>query len=78
MVREDEVIADTREDYFALAPHEIDKREVEVNSHPVLSNAIRGDILRVARNVGGGGGHELNVKNFKMRIVHKKEVLDTE
>ena len=28
-------------------------------------------LLRVARNVGGGGGHKLTVKNFKMTLLHK-------
>ena len=28
-------------------------------------------LFRVARNVGGGGGHKLTVKNFKMTLLHK-------
>ena len=78
LVREGEVIADSREQFPALAPHcrgqELERREVEVVGHPVVSLAARGDILRVARNVGGGGGHSLIVGEFNMTIVHKKEL----
>ena len=82
LVREGEVIADCRKQFPALAPHcdrsagghELDRREVEVVGHPVVSLAVRGDTLRVARNIGGGGGHRLNVRQFNMTIVHKKEL----
>ena len=84
LVRRGEVIADSREQYLALAPHsgrtnrggtlELEGREVEVVGHPVVSLAARGDTLRVARNIGGGGGHQLTVSQFNMTIVHKKEL----
>ena len=32
-----------------------------------------GDTLRVMRNTGGGGGHALTVKDFRMTILHKKK-----
>ena len=31
-----------------------------------------GDVLRVMKNVGGGGGHHLYVKDFKVTLRHRK------
>jgi len=77
LVRDGRVIADSREQYFALAPHnDLERREVEVVEHPVVTLAGKGDVIRVMRNVGGGGGHRLTVKNFKMRIIHKRELAE--
>ena len=78
LVREGEVVADSREQFPALAPHcegsELERREVEVVGHPVVRLAARGDTLRVARNIGGGGGHSLTVSQFTVTIGHKKEL----
>jgi len=69
-----EVIADSREDFPTLAPHEMGPKVVEVSDHPVVTRARKGDVLRVMRNVGGGGGHSLTVRDFTMRIAHKHEI----
>ena len=62
-----------------MAPHgELELRTVTVESEDVVEKARSGDILRVMRNVGGGGGHRLIVKDFKMTIVHKRPSLATE
>ena len=87
LVREGVVVGDARSAYPALAPHmegsrgrgrgaqeSLERRQVEVVGHPVVLEARRGDVLRVARNVGGGGGHRLVVRGFKMVIHHRKEV----
>ena len=63
-----------REEYPTLAPHEMGSKEVEVSDHPVVTRARKGDVLRVMRNVGGGGGHSLRVRDFTMRIAHKHEI----
>ena len=42
----------------------------------VVKKCVRGDILRVMKNEGGGGGHYLWVKNFKMRIDFKRDYGD--
>ena len=43
--------------------------------HPVVAKAKAGDFYRFMRNAGGGGGHELEGKNFRVKatvyaIVH--------
>ena len=37
---------------------------------------VLGDTLRVMRNTGGGGGHSLTVKDFRMTILHKRRADD--
>ena len=71
-----QVLEDSREDYFALAPQsrQCERREVLVEHHQVVSRARRGDLVRVVRNIGGGGGHRLTVKDFKMTIIHKSPI----
>ena len=71
LVRNNKVVEDNREEYFALAPHTMQRREVLVDLHPVVTRAKRGDLIRVMRNTGGGGGHQLTVKDFKMILLHK-------
>ena len=70
------VVADTREDYYCLAPPKLEQRKVLISGHAVIQNAAKGDLLRVMRNVGGGGGHHLKVRNFRMKIKHKKYTED--
>lgn len=65
-------IADSREAYNVVAPHEWDQREFTVEDHDVIIKAKKGDTLSVMRNVGGGGGHHLTVENFKIKIIHRK------
>ena len=77
LMRNGKVLADTREDYFALAPHmnrgdELEDREVVIRGHPVVDLLERGDRLRFMRNVGGGGGHSLTVRQFKVQVELKK------
>lgn len=56
-------------DIFDLAPHH-EKRVLKVLSvqEGVLKNALPGDYIRFMKNVGGGGGHRLVVKDFKVII----------
>ena len=63
-----------REEFPTLAPHEMGAEVVEVSEHDVVSKAMKGDVLRVMRNVGGGGGHKLTVRDFTMRIAHKSAI----
>jgi len=77
LIREGQVLADTREDYYELAPHtagraRFEDREVVIKDHPVVELLTRGDKLRFMRNVGGGGGHSLHVRQFKVVIELKK------
>ena len=50
------------------------RREVFVEQHRVVTEARKGDLVRVKRNIGGGGGHSLTVKDFKMTILHKRPI----
>ena len=63
-----------REECPTLAQHEMGSEVVEVSSHDVVTMARKGDVLRVMRNVGGGGGHKLTVRDFTIRIVHKNAI----
>eukprot|EP00092_Neocalanus_flemingeri_P030032 GFUD01032606.1.p1 GENE.GFUD01032606.1~~GFUD01032606.1.p1 ORF type:complete len:182 (+),score=32.11 GFUD01032606.1:136-681(+) len=77
LIRNGDVLGDTREKYFALAPHkdgrdEYEDREVVIRGHPVVDLLTRGDRLRFMRNVGGGGGHSLTVRQFTVQVELKK------
>lgn len=50
---------------FGIAEHKEKTSEVEIQRHPVVKETKPGDFYRFMRNVGGGGGHELKVKNFR-------------
>ena len=66
-----------RQAYYALAPHEqMELRQVTIEDHNVVGMCKTGDILRVMRNVGGGGGHRLTVKDFSITIFHKKLIVE--
>ena len=71
-MRNEEVLADSREQFFELAPHEYREREVVIKEHPVVDLLKRGDKLRFMLSVGGGGGHYLTVRNFKVLVELKK------
>ena len=47
-----------------------DKQEVLVEEHPVITEARRGDLIRVLRYVEGS--HNLEVRDFQMTLFHKK------
>ena len=77
LIRNEEVLFDTREQFLGTAPHttgkdEYEEREVLIKGHPVVDLLERGDKLRFMRNVGGGGGHSLTVRNFKVRVELKR------
>ena len=60
-------IAEHRE-LFSIAEHyEKQAHKVIRADHPVVAEAKRGDFYRFMRNAGGGGGHELTVKNFRVQ-----------
>ena len=61
----EEVLAEKRQ-LFGIAKHEEEDAKAELVDHPVVSTAQRGDFYRFMRNAGGGGGHTLRVKNFRV------------
>ena len=50
---------------FGIAEHYEKTAEVVIQHHPIVREAEPGDFYRFMRNVGGGGGHKLKVKNFR-------------
>lgn len=59
------------------ALHDWEKKTIMLErGDDVVNKCVRGDVLRVMRNAGGGGGHALYVKNFKMRIDFKTDYED--
>ena len=72
MIRDEEVLADSRVQFYELAPDEYMEREVMIKEHPVVDLLKRGDKLRFMRSVGGGGGHSLTVRNFKVMVELKR------
>ena len=56
----------------AIAPQTMEPHQVTVEDHDVIRLCETGDILRVAINIGSGGGHRLIVQGFDMKIYHKK------
>lgn len=61
---------------FGIAEHfEKEAQTAIPGDHPVVARAKVGDFYRFMRNAGGGGGHELMGKNFRVKatvckIVH--------
>mmetsp|Transcript_10201 Transcript_10201/g.32731 ORF Transcript_10201/g.32731 Transcript_10201/m.32731 type:complete len:191 (+) Transcript_10201:61-633(+) len=67
----DEVEAVVAEDtsLFGVAPHAWEDGLVELDAaHPIVSQAEAGDTLSFLRNAGGGGGHSLSVKSFRVEL----------
>ena len=61
-----------RADHFEVAPHETSEFSGTLTEEDeVVSLAQPGDYYMVMKNVGGGGGHSLTVKDFKM-VLHFK------
>ena len=58
---------------LGIAEHHWDTPTAELKEDEVVTQARRGDFYRFTRNAGGGGGHELEVKNFKaIACLHKE------
>ena len=52
------------------------KQEASVEQHPVITEARRGDLIRVMRYVEGR--HGLEVRDFQMTLLHKKPLTTEE
>ena len=66
---EETIMISEDRDIFDLAPHYEERvSKVLTSEEGVLSNALPGDYIQFMKNVGGGGGHRLIVKDFKVLI----------
>jgi len=65
---EDEQIIEiaVRRQLFGIAEHHWRREHTVISDHPVVSRARPGGFYRFMRYVGGGGGHELNVRQFRV------------
>jgi hypothetical protein len=61
-------------DMFPVAPH--DESRVEFSTanleHCLLKGTRSGDFFRYMYNVGGGGGHELKINDFRAVVVCRR------
>ena len=68
LMRKKKVLAEKRE-LFGIAEHHGTDADVEVGKEdPVVALAKLGDHYLFMRNAGGGGGHELVVKGFRVVV----------
>ncbi len=58
----------TKRQPLGIAPHEKGKAMTELWGDPVVTLAREGDHYHFVRNAGGGGGHQLKVKNFRVVV----------
>ena len=76
-----------RPDRFGIAPHQKpwmkkefvlkhvefkdNAKEVLTQTDEIVKLAQPGDYFEIMKNVGGGGGHGLYIRNFKLKIYYK-------
>ena len=66
IIREEEVILETNSSLCGLAEHKWSDVTVHLGKEQnIVSEFKPGDKYRFMQNVGGGGGHNLHIKNFK-------------
>ena len=54
---------------FGVAPHEWEEvTDTLTSEENIVKLAKAGDYYQIMKNVGGGGGHELKIRNFKLKI----------
>eukprot|EP00475_Leptophrys_vorax_P005044 TRINITY_DN13036_c0_g1_i1.p1 TRINITY_DN13036_c0_g1~~TRINITY_DN13036_c0_g1_i1.p1 ORF type:complete len:263 (+),score=48.20 TRINITY_DN13036_c0_g1_i1:47-835(+) len=58
----------------SVAPRRNEKLDWRLDtSSPVVKSAKPGDLIEVQREIGGGGGHQLWIEDFKITILYKLE-----
>lgn len=74
--RQLDVVASVELDRGQVAAHEWEHREVSIEGDdPLLASIQEGDTFRVQSVVGGGGGHELFVANFRLGLMSANCIL---
>ena len=75
VMRDGEIISsnmpDDYDSYPHIAPHREEHKTIEIDDELTLQNIKKGDILSFRRNIGGGGGHSLQVENFVCHLLLK-------
>lgn len=72
-----DLVSEMRADHFGVAPHQTSKFSGTLTQEDeILSLAQPGDYYQVMKNVGGGGGHSLTVRDFKT-VLHFKPFFKT-
>ena len=57
---------------FGIAPHEeTDARDILTQKEDIVKLAKPGDFYQIMKNIGGGGGHQLSIKDFQLKIVYR-------
>lgn len=57
--------------YLGIAPHVEETKCTVLTDDPIVTEAIEGDWYKFTRNAGGGGGHQLIVKNYKVIVEYR-------
>lgn len=76
LLRSDQEVASIDLNLGHAAPHKWEHRTDVVEDGDFLGSFQKGDSLRVQRVVGGGGGHELYVTNFRIGFGHIGDMMD--
>ena len=67
-----ELIFEMESDKFGIAPHKFETADHTLTqSEDIVKLAKAGDYYQIMKNVGGGGGHRLEIEDFKITIHYK-------
>ena len=58
---------------LGIAPHKEETASTVLTDDPIVTEAREGDHYKFTRNAGGGGGHQLIVKNYKVIVQYCRE-----
>ena len=67
LMRGEEIIAE-KYNILGVAPHKEEYADTDISDDPIVTQTSQGDYYKFTRNPGGGGGHQLFVKNYKVII----------
>lgn len=56
---------------LGIAPHKEASDHTILTDDPIVNEAREGDYYKFTRNAGGGGGHQLIVKNYKVVVEYQ-------
>jgi len=66
------LITEMKAERFGIAPHEeTEVCDILTDKEDIVKLAKPGDFYQIMKNIGGGGGHQLSIKNFQLKIFYK-------